>query len=191
MYILKNEESRDICKLGNGYFVKIVYLGDGICRHLGVTPAGGIYEARGMDPSWNIDWTAKIKIGADRWTADITLPFSSLVGERPENGETWKSELSVDFYQKRIVPAVARGAVLFLVSYYGIEDLQRKFGDETFKVGFWDEDTADPRRPTWFTTNTFATTPTRRMIRTRPRKLIHFRGPKSQKSIDFRDGMIL
>ena len=53
-------------------------------------PAGGTYEALVMNPSWDIEWTAKTEIGTDRWTADITLPFASFCGERPKNGDTWQ-----------------------------------------------------------------------------------------------------
>ncbi len=65
-------------------------LGDGLYRQLGVVPAGGTYEALVMNPSWDIEWTAKTEIGTDRWTADITLPFASFCGERPKNGDTWQ-----------------------------------------------------------------------------------------------------
>ncbi len=265
------ETGRDIPFWNSDSVEIFLGLGDGIYRQLGVTPAGGTYEALGQDSSWNIDWTAKTEIGADRWTADITLPFSSLVGEKPKNGETWQlsvirnnkdhracgfprpvyrdlslmasivfsdkargqrlvwlfpkeeyarrfrayrpalaslgwnaacftgtneadradiehadvivvttyqNRLSVDFYRKRIVPAVARGAVLFLNSYAWCTDLDVKFGDPTFKVNFKD-DVSRPRRATWFTETSFATTPNKIRVQTTPAGVLFPDSPDS------------
>ena len=251
--LMAGEPGRDIPFWNHDNVEIFIGIGDGLYRQLGVTPSGGTYDAMGQDTSWNPEWTARTAIGEDRWTADITLPFASICGARPKNGDTWqlsvirndkghracgfpgpvyrdlalmasivfsdkakgrrivwlvpkedtarrfqtyrsslaargwnaecftgtngadradiehadvifvhtyKNELSVDFYQKRIVPAVARGAVLFLNSYYWCTDLDKKFGDPTFKVNFKD-DVSKPRRATWFTTNSFATTPNR------------------------------
>ena len=65
-------------------------IGDGLYRQLAITPAGGTYDARMQDVSWNGDWKAETKIESDRWIAEITIPFASLVGARPSDGDTWR-----------------------------------------------------------------------------------------------------
>lgn len=57
-------------------------------RHLALNPAGGFYDAEGMDINWNPDWQVKTIIGEDRWTADVHLPFAAL-GKKPKGGDRW------------------------------------------------------------------------------------------------------
>lgn len=72
--------------------------------------------------------------------------------------ETYQNKLTDKFYQEKIVPAVKNGAVLFVNAYYWCEDLDRKFGDPSFKFQYKD-DISQPRKPTWFTDTSFAAAP--------------------------------
>ena len=117
-------------------------------------------------------WNATCFIGAEEAEkADVASADLIFVGSGQDN-------LSEKFYRERVIPAVEGGAVLFIDSYYGIGDLQRKFGDETFKVGYSD-DSAAPRRATWFTTNTFATIPNRIRTGTTPPGVLLPESPES------------
>lgn len=117
-------------------------------------------------------WNATCFIGAEEAEkADVASADLIFVGSGQDN-------LSEKFYRERVIPAVEGGAVLFIDSYYGIGDLQRKFGDETFKVGYRD-DSAAPRRATWFTTNTFATIPNRIRTGTTPPGVLLPESPES------------
>ena len=72
--------------------------------------------------------------------------------------DTYQNKLSVDCFRKRIAPQVRKGAVLFVNSYYWCDDLDKKFDDPTYKLGFKD-DCASTRKRTWITSSSFATTP--------------------------------
>lgn len=58
-------------------------------RHMAMNLAGGIYDAMGLDTTWNPVWKAVPKIEKDRWSMTIKLPFSSL-GVKPKEGDQWK-----------------------------------------------------------------------------------------------------
>ena len=60
-------------------------------RHFAFNPAGGFYDARGMDRNWNPEWKLNTRITPDgrSWSAEVTLPFASL-GSVPETGSFWR-----------------------------------------------------------------------------------------------------
>ena len=63
-------------------------------RHLMVNPAGGHYDAQGMDTSWNPFWSHGVKLLEDRWVLDVSIPFSNF--EKPvADGDEWP--VVVDF----------------------------------------------------------------------------------------------
>ena len=57
--------------------------------HLGVNPAGGIFDSRINDTSWNPLLDIKTGVFADRWTADIKIPFNQLGFEGSPDGTEW------------------------------------------------------------------------------------------------------
>lgn len=72
--------------------------------------------------------------------------------------DSYQNKLSKECFRQKIVPAVRNGAVLFMNCYYWCEDLDQKFEDPTYKIGFRD-DVKATRRPSWYTDTSFATTP--------------------------------
>ena len=44
--------------------------------HLAANPAGGIYDARVSDTSWNPVWSVKTDIKNGFWSVDFTIPFN-------------------------------------------------------------------------------------------------------------------
>ena len=80
----------DVNLWGGDHFELFIDRGDGEAyRHLALNPAGGLYDAKGGDSSWNPAWQVKTEVGPDAWTADIAIPFSEL-GGRPETGDQWQ-----------------------------------------------------------------------------------------------------
>lgn len=57
-------------------------------RHLALNPAGGTYDAIGMNPDWNPDWQSGIELGTNQWSAQLSLPFAEL-GALPVAGSKW------------------------------------------------------------------------------------------------------
>ena len=58
--------------------------------HLAVAAGGARYSARLNDNTWKPEWKSAVKIGKDRWTVDITVPFKSFGGQKPKDGAYWK-----------------------------------------------------------------------------------------------------
>ena len=65
-------------------------------KHFACNPAGGVYEAKGMDATWNPDWKLKTKVFKDRWETEFTLPFSSL-GAKVKTGDIWNVVLDRNY----------------------------------------------------------------------------------------------
>lgn len=63
--------------------------GDGAKRQLAFSPAGGVWDAKDGDVSWDSGAKVKTDFFAKSWRMRITLPFSGL-GGRPANGSKWK-----------------------------------------------------------------------------------------------------
>ena len=60
--------------------------------HFAGNSSGVLYDAKckdgKRDASWNCDWKTKIEKKADRWIAEVEIPFSAL-GGLPKNGKYW------------------------------------------------------------------------------------------------------
>ena len=63
--------------------------GDGVCRQLAITPAGGVWDAANGDLKWNSAATVRPSFDDERWTLDITLPYEAFGGV-PKAGDKWK-----------------------------------------------------------------------------------------------------
>jgi hypothetical protein len=63
--------------------------GDGVCRQLAITPAGGVWDAANGDLKWNSAATVRPAFDDDKWTLDITLPYEAF-GGAPKAGDKWK-----------------------------------------------------------------------------------------------------
>lgn len=88
--VRRGETGRDVNIFSADCIEMFIGLGDGEYRQMGVNLAGGTYDAKVHDKSWNPEWTAKVSERADGWTADIVLPFKSLTGSRPKDGDSWR-----------------------------------------------------------------------------------------------------
>jgi len=64
-------------------------IGDGLCRQVAVTPAGGVWDAKDGDMSWNCGAEVRPSFDADKWTLDISFPYGPLGGV-PKSGASWK-----------------------------------------------------------------------------------------------------
>jgi len=58
--------------------------------------AGGRYDARGQDASWNADWDAKALVAAEGWSVEFRFPFSSLGVAAPKDGDIWGLNVAWD-----------------------------------------------------------------------------------------------
>jgi uncharacterized protein DUF4838/glycosyl hydrolase family 67 len=56
--------------------------------HFAVNPAGGIYDAKAWDVSWNPNWKRSVVKTATGWRVTIELPFKEL-GKIPKVGDQW------------------------------------------------------------------------------------------------------
>lgn len=66
-------------------------------RHLMVNPAGGYYDAQGMDTAWNPIWSRSVRFLEDRWVLDVSIPFSNF--KKPvADGDEWP--VVVDFRRR-------------------------------------------------------------------------------------------
>ena len=63
--------------------------GDGLCRQIAVTPAGGVWDASDGDKTWDSGATARPEIAKGRWTLDIAIPYGPL-GGAPKVGDRWE-----------------------------------------------------------------------------------------------------
>jgi hypothetical protein len=57
--------------------------------HLALNPAGGLYDNVALEADYNLKFEYKPAVGADRWTVEIALPFTSMRVPDP-TGQTWK-----------------------------------------------------------------------------------------------------
>lgn len=58
--------------------------------HLAANPAGGIYDARVSDTSWNPVWSVKTDIKNGFWSVDFTIPFNELGYDGNPEGRSWQ-----------------------------------------------------------------------------------------------------
>ena len=63
--------------------------GDGLCRQIAVTPAGGVWDAKDGDKSWNCGAAVRPAFEADKWTLEIAFPYDAF-GGKPKTGDRWK-----------------------------------------------------------------------------------------------------
>ena len=63
--------------------------GDGLSRQIAITPAGGVWDAKDGDRSWNCGATVRPAFDADKWTLDISFPYAAFGGV-PKSGDRWK-----------------------------------------------------------------------------------------------------
>ena len=63
---------------------------DGVYRHFVVNAAGGQYDALLQNDATNWNWTVKTELGADKWTATLSIPWSVFGGGKPAKGAIWK-----------------------------------------------------------------------------------------------------
>jgi len=56
--------------------------------HLAANASGSIYDARGLDRSWNPDWQVAKVMGSKGMSFEIGIPFKSL-GGAPRKGDYW------------------------------------------------------------------------------------------------------
>jgi hypothetical protein len=215
-------------------------------RHLATNPAGGKYDAKVSDKSWNINWDVKTSSTDKSWTCEITIPFKEL-GRKPKLDERWtlvfnrnskpvacgfprvayhdlstgavlvftdsafadrkvtfvipdnenidwykvalikygwnfeavagskaidkdfsndkliiintyKNKIPVEFYTKKVIPALKNGAVV-IFNNYGYLALDKFFEDQRYKVGFSDLKISPARETTFVKDDSFASNP--------------------------------
>jgi len=63
--------------------------GDGACRQIAVTPAGGVWDAKDGDIAWDSGAKVFPTSGDGLWRLAVTLPFENL-GGAPKSGDKWK-----------------------------------------------------------------------------------------------------
>ena len=56
---------------------------------LAASTGGGIYDSRGSDAKWDLDWKVASRIGHKRWTLEAAIPFADLAGGVPQPGMIW------------------------------------------------------------------------------------------------------
>lgn len=64
-------------------------VGDGSTRQIAVMPAGGVWDAKDGDMSWDSGMEVRPSFTKDSWTLQMSLPFASL-GGAPKAGDRWK-----------------------------------------------------------------------------------------------------
>jgi hypothetical protein len=63
--------------------------GDGAVRHVAVTPAGGVWDVKDGDRSWNTNAEVRPSFEADKWMLEITFPYEAF-GGKPRSGDLWR-----------------------------------------------------------------------------------------------------
>ena len=63
--------------------------GDGAVRHVAVTPAGGVWDVKDGDKSWNTNAEVRPSFEADKWMLEITFPYEAF-GGKPKSGDLWR-----------------------------------------------------------------------------------------------------
>lgn len=64
-------------------------IGDGAVRQIAVTPAGGVWDAKDYDKSWNCGAKVRPMFDSDKWILDMTFPYDAFGGV-PKSGDRWK-----------------------------------------------------------------------------------------------------
>lgn len=64
-------------------------VGDGATRQIAIMPAGGVWDAKDGDMSWDSGMIARPAFGKDKWMLDMAIPYESLGGV-PKKGDRWK-----------------------------------------------------------------------------------------------------
>ncbi len=72
--------------------------------------------------------------------------------------ETYQNKLPMDFYHKKLIPAVKNGAVAVFECYYWVDKLHEQFQDPSYRMKY-KNDVGTLRRPSWFTDNSFSKIP--------------------------------
>ena len=63
--------------------------GDGLCRQIAVTPAGGVWDAMNGDKKWNCGAKVRPAFDADGWMLEVAFPYDAF-GGKPKTGDRWK-----------------------------------------------------------------------------------------------------
>lgn len=63
--------------------------GDGVCRQIAITPAGGVWDSANGDIKWNSGAKVRPSFDSDKWMLDITFPYDAF-GGAPKVGDVWK-----------------------------------------------------------------------------------------------------
>jgi len=63
--------------------------GNGLCRQIAVTPAGGVWDASDSDITWDSGVAVRPEIANGRWKLDIAIPYGPL-GGAPNVGDQWE-----------------------------------------------------------------------------------------------------
>ena len=63
--------------------------GDGSSRQIVVMPAGGVWDARDGDVSWNSGLVARPAFSKSGWRLEMSIPYARL-GGAPKTGDRWK-----------------------------------------------------------------------------------------------------
>ncbi len=72
--------------------------------------------------------------------------------------ENYRNDFPQSFFDKKLIPAIKNGAVVFFGSYFYLDKLQTQFSDPTYEMGFT-EDAGEVRKPSYIRDDAFATTP--------------------------------
>ena len=68
------------------------------CQFL-VNSAGAIYDGRGVDRKWSSNAVVRASIGADNWTAEVSMPFADFGAAAPAPGTVWLANFCRDWPQ--------------------------------------------------------------------------------------------
>ena len=63
--------------------------GDGGSRQIAFSPAGGVWDAKDGDVSWNSGATVRTTFEADKWLLEAEIPYEG-IGVNPASGDRWK-----------------------------------------------------------------------------------------------------
>ena len=64
-------------------------VGDGASRQIAIMPAGGVWDAKDGDMSWNSGLKARPVFTKDKWSLEMSIPYAGL-GGAPKSGDRWK-----------------------------------------------------------------------------------------------------
>ncbi len=63
--------------------------GDGACRQIAVTPAGGVWDAKEGDIKWNCGARVRPFSEDGKWLLEMSFPYGAF-GGKPKTGDRWK-----------------------------------------------------------------------------------------------------